>query len=150
MRETLLWIPEGLTRASPTLLHAAGRLDAAARAWVTTRLAGRVPLGRRSVGLALAVVTGLWLWGAAGSGELRSVAGLQEAMDSPAREWERHDVYLGWSQAEEWQPRLAQGKDVLISHTIEGFNDMPSLGYCMSCEREDFEAMIDFMSGGGQ
>ena len=51
---------------------------------------------------------------------------------------------------EEWQPRLAQGKDVLISHTIEGFNDMPSLGYCMSCEREDFEAMIDFMSGGGQ
>jgi cytochrome c5 len=24
---------------------------------------------------------------------------------------------------------------------------MPPLGYCMSCEREDFIAMIDFMAG---
>ena len=50
--------------------------------------------------------------------------------------------------AEEWQPRLAQGKDALLTHTIEGFNNMPPLGYCMSCEREDFSVLIDFMSGG--
>lgn len=49
--------------------------------------------------------------------------------------------------AEEWQPRLAQGKEVLLTHTIEGFNAMPPLGYCMACEREDFIAMIDFMLG---
>ncbi len=50
--------------------------------------------------------------------------------------------------AEVWQPRLAQGKDALLTHTIEGFNNMPPLGYCMSCEREDFSVLIDFMSGG--
>lgn len=48
---------------------------------------------------------------------------------------------------EQWQPRLAEGKAVLLTHTLEGLNSMPPLGYCMSCEREDFVAMIDFMLG---
>lgn len=48
----------------------------------------------------------------------------------------------------DWTERLAQGKDVLMRHTIEGFNDMPPLGYCMSCEAADFSALIDFMSDG--
>ena len=50
--------------------------------------------------------------------------------------------------AEEWRERLAQGSGVMLTHTIEGLNDMPPLGYCMSCEREDFIAMIDFMAAG--
>ncbi len=50
--------------------------------------------------------------------------------------------------AEEWRDRLTQSTGVLLTHTIEGFNDMPPLGYCMSCERGDFIAMIDFMAGG--
>jgi len=49
--------------------------------------------------------------------------------------------------AEEWQPRLKKGKEVLLSHTIAGFKDMPPLGYCMSCDRQDFESLIDFMAG---
>ena len=49
--------------------------------------------------------------------------------------------------ADEWAPRLAGGKQMLMKHTIEGFNNMPPLGYCMSCEREDFASMIDFMLG---
>ena len=49
---------------------------------------------------------------------------------------------------EEWQPRLEQGKEVLLTHTIEGFNNMPPLGYCMACERDDLMAMIDLMTGG--
>ena len=52
--------------------------------------------------------------------------------------------------AEDWRPRVAQGKDVLLAHTIEGLNNMPPLGYCMSCEREDFSLLIDFMSGAVQ
>lgn len=48
----------------------------------------------------------------------------------------------------DWKERLAQGKDVLMRHTIEGFKDMPPLGYCMSCEAADFSALIDFMSSG--
>jgi len=47
----------------------------------------------------------------------------------------------------DWTERVARGKDVLMRHTIEGFNDMPPLGYCMSCEEADFSALIDFMSG---
>ena len=39
---------------------------------------------------------------------------------------------------EEWQPRLEQGGAVLLQHTIEGFNMMPPLGYCMGCETSDF------------
>ena len=49
--------------------------------------------------------------------------------------------------AGEWQERRMQGADVLLAHTVEGFNDMPPLGYCMSCERGDFIAMINFMAG---
>lgn len=48
--------------------------------------------------------------------------------------------------AEEWLPRLAQGEDALLKHTLEGLNDMPPLGYCMACERDDFVAMITFMT----
>ncbi len=46
----------------------------------------------------------------------------------------------------DWAPRLAKGKAVLMDHVINGFNDMPPLGYCMSCDRRDFSALIDFMS----
>ena len=49
--------------------------------------------------------------------------------------------------AEDWGPRLVNGKSVLLTHTIEGYNNMPPLGYCMSCEEEDFIVLIDFMVG---
>jgi cytochrome c5 len=48
--------------------------------------------------------------------------------------------------AEQWAARVGQGRDVLMAHTIEGFNNMPPLGYCMSCETDDFSTMIDFMT----
>ena len=35
--------------------------------------------------------------------------------------------------AEEWLPRLAQGREILLKHTVEGLNSMPPLGYCMAC-----------------
>ncbi|MDP6375308.1 MAG: c-type cytochrome [Pseudomonadales bacterium] len=46
-----------------------------------------------------------------------------------------------------WAPRLAQGRGVLLQHTVEGHNSMPPLGYCMACEQADFEAMIVYMTG---
>ncbi len=46
-----------------------------------------------------------------------------------------------------WSPRLMGGKVGLYVHTIEGFNRMPPLGYCMDCGDEDFAAMIEMMSG---
>ena len=48
-----------------------------------------------------------------------------------------------------WEPRLAQGEAVLLDHTVSGFNNMPPLGYCMDCEREDLRAYIRFMATGG-
>ena len=45
-----------------------------------------------------------------------------------------------------WAPRLAQGEAVLLEHTVNGFGNMPPLGYCMDCEREDLRAAIAFMT----
>ena len=50
----------------------------------------------------------------------------------------------------EWGPRLETGRALLMKHTLEGFNKMPPLGYCMDCEMGDFAAMIDMMSGQAQ
>ncbi|HEX7034830.1 MAG TPA: c-type cytochrome [Pseudomonadales bacterium] len=49
--------------------------------------------------------------------------------------------------AADWQARLDKGEDVLFEHTIEGFNNMPPLGYCMDCSAEDFRRLIRFMAG---
>lgn len=46
-----------------------------------------------------------------------------------------------------WRDRVAQGEGVLLTHTIEGLNNMPPLGYCMDCESADFAALIRFMAG---
>lgn len=46
-----------------------------------------------------------------------------------------------------WAPRLEQGKAMLMKSTLEGFNRMPPLGYCMDCNMEDFAAMIEMMAG---
>ena len=46
-----------------------------------------------------------------------------------------------------WKPRVAQGADTLLDHTINGHNGMPPMGMCMQCSEEDFLALISFMSG---
>lgn len=46
-----------------------------------------------------------------------------------------------------WAPRLAQGMDVLIERTINGYQGMPPLGACMDCSEDDFVALIRYMSG---
>ena len=50
--------------------------------------------------------------------------------------------------ADEWEARLTQSPEILLAHTIEGFNNMPPLGYCMSCEQKDLVSMINFMTEG--
>ncbi len=46
-----------------------------------------------------------------------------------------------------WAPRLAQGKDVLIGHVINGYQKMPPMGLCMECGENDFVALTEYMSG---
>ncbi|MCY9876149.1 cytochrome c5 family protein [Vibrio natriegens] len=50
--------------------------------------------------------------------------------------------------ADEWAPRIAQGKDVLIKHALEGFNAMPAKGTCMDCSDDEITAAIDHMITG--
>jgi len=49
---------------------------------------------------------------------------------------------------EAWHERLEQGQTILLEHTVQGFNRMPPLGYCMDCNRDDFLILIEFMAGG--
>lgn len=48
----------------------------------------------------------------------------------------------------DWSTRLARGEATLLTHTIEGYNNMPPLGYCMDCDRGDFLELIRFMASG--
>ncbi|WP_438268982.1 c-type cytochrome [Pseudomonas piscis] len=49
--------------------------------------------------------------------------------------------------AKAWAPRLAQGADILLDHSINGYQGMPPMGQCMQCSEEQFLALISFMSG---
>jgi len=47
--------------------------------------------------------------------------------------------------AQDWDVRLAKGKDTLLKHAIDGFNAMPPRGTCMDCSDDEISAAIDFM-----
>src|SRR5215470_13883434 len=48
-----------------------------------------------------------------------------------------------------WDKRLAQGEATVLDHAINGFGNMPPLGYCMDCERAELRAYIRFMASAG-
>ncbi|PSV27232.1 cytochrome c5 family protein [Photobacterium sp. GB-72] len=50
--------------------------------------------------------------------------------------------------AGDWSARIAQGKDVLADHAINGFNAMPAKGACMDCSDEEIVAAINYMIAG--
>ncbi len=51
--------------------------------------------------------------------------------------------------ADAWAARIAQGKDVLIKHAIEGLNGvMPARGTCTDCSDEEMAATVDFLIEG--
>ena len=47
-----------------------------------------------------------------------------------------------------WAPRLEAGEAAMLRHTVEGLDNMPPLGYCMDCSRDDFLQLIRFMAEG--
>jgi cytochrome c5 len=51
---------------------------------------------------------------------------------------------------EDWGPRIAQGKDTLYKHAIEGFTGakgmMPARGGASSLSDDDVKAAVDFMA----
>lgn len=48
---------------------------------------------------------------------------------------------------EAWAPRLAQGRERLLDHTMNGYRTMPPFGLCMACNEEQFIQLIEYMAG---
>ncbi len=46
---------------------------------------------------------------------------------------------------EEWQPRLAKGKDVLLKNLKEGYNGMPPKGACFDCNDQELQKVLAFI-----
>ncbi len=49
--------------------------------------------------------------------------------------------------AKAWAPRLAQGREIVLGHIINGYKGMPPMGMCMQCAEDDFVAVTEYMSG---
>ncbi|MCY3541679.1 MAG: c-type cytochrome [Gammaproteobacteria bacterium] len=51
--------------------------------------------------------------------------------------------------SEAWDPRVAQGYDVLLQHTKDGFGEeMPPMGTCVDCTDSELEAAIRYLITG--
>jgi len=49
-----------------------------------------------------------------------------------------------------WQPRIAQGEDVLFDHAWNGFNVMPPKGGCAACTEDEIKAAVEHMVSNSQ
>lgn len=48
--------------------------------------------------------------------------------------------------AADWSARLEKGMDVLVEHTINGFNNvMPPKGMCFTCSDDDLRALVQYI-----
>lgn len=45
----------------------------------------------------------------------------------------------------EWAPRIAQGIETLVRHSIEGYKAMPPRGTCANCSDEDMQQLVEYM-----
>ena len=52
-----------------------------------------------------------------------------------------------YGDAEQWEPRLAKGRDVLFDSLLNGFNNMamPAKGLCMDCSEDELHAVLDYL-----
>lgn len=51
-------------------------------------------------------------------------------------------------EAADWEPRIAQGMDVVYQNAITGIRGMPPRGLCMDCSDEEMQAVTDWMIEG--
>ncbi|MGA0840493.1 MAG: c-type cytochrome [Pseudomonadales bacterium] len=49
-----------------------------------------------------------------------------------------------------WEPRIAQGIDTLLDHTINGIRTMPARGTCVSCSDDDLKGAMQYMVDAAQ
>ena len=46
---------------------------------------------------------------------------------------------------DEWRPRIAKGKALLLDSTVNGLSRMPAKGLCYSCSDEELSQAVDYM-----
>ena len=46
---------------------------------------------------------------------------------------------------DEWRPRIAKGKALLLDSTVNGLYRMPAKGLCYSCSVEELSQAVDYM-----
>jgi len=44
-----------------------------------------------------------------------------------------------------WEPRIAQGLDTLLQHTLNGIRAMPAKGTCMNCSDDELGSAMQYM-----
>lgn len=49
--------------------------------------------------------------------------------------------------ASAWADRRAQGADVLLEHTVNGYKGMPPLGTCGLCSEAELRELVAYMAG---
>ena len=49
--------------------------------------------------------------------------------------------------AEAWEPRIANGTDVLWENTVNGLGLMPVRGTCMNCSDDELRGAMDYVTG---
>lgn len=100
----------------------------------------------------------------AGDGRANTAAGVEEKVrvdntpgETVMEKWSRSCALChvdgqggapGTGNAEEWASRLDQGEQVMVERVIKGYNNMPPLGYCMDCTRQDLVELTRFMASG--
>lgn len=92
--------------------------------------------------------------GSASAGPTLTLAQLTEGFD-PARTYTQscaacHNSGAAGAprmgNAADWSARLEKGFDVLVEHTINGFNNvMPPKGMCFTCSDDDLKAMVQYI-----
>ena len=46
-----------------------------------------------------------------------------------------------------WGAILAQGKQQIMTHVVEGLRGMPPLGYCSACSEDDLITLSELLAG---
>lgn len=119
----------------------------------------RISLTRTAAALALAATMSLT---ACGGGSSEPAAGASTAALAPPESPALQKLYdqtchnchtipaSGAPQTGDkiaWAPRIAQGRNTLLDHSINGFRSMPPMGTCTQCTEDDFVGLIEYMSG---
>ena len=109
---------------------------------------------KTGVALSGLVLASVFATGSATAGQTLTLAQVTEGFD-PARTYTQscaacHNSGAAgaprFGNSADWSARLEKGMDVLVEHTINGFNNvMPPKGMCFTCSDDDLRAVVQYM-----